>query len=338
MTTSTAPSLFPCFLNVAMLQSLALSKIVEPLEISNQTLGKVFTKAKSQRRNKTRFSTATHKLRKKRNSLILLFGLMSGQSYAGLIAHDLAGASVTSPTNLVSFTNDALGVFESGQDGFQTYLFDGGPLNFIPDGLIDRSGVGYLDNYGLIMPKAGFSFFGVTDTVNASNLAGDATAVWSFDVTGSTDISVAMDFAAMGDFESSDSYNLSYAFDGNSYQSLFEIDVETALSQNYTMENGNVRILNDPLSVQTIGSPFSYSLNNQFQTFESTLSGSGDLLHIQLSVVADGGTEAFGLSNIQISGQDANVISDPTISVPEPNTLAIMALTMVGLFRRFYSV
>lgn len=270
---------------------------------------------------------------------VLLFVALLGLSTAAkaeLIGYDLYSGNLNSNLGLTYYQNDAQGAYASSQDGFGKYQSAGANSSAVPDGLIDMSGWGLLDNYGLVMPTENYAFFGITDTVNSSNPAGNSTAEWGFDIGNFSNLSIDIDFAAMGDFESSDTYSLSYAVDDSLFSPLFVFTTEGSLSLNYTMVNGNQRMLNDPLSIRGPNSPFRFNLTNEFTQYSANIGEQGQTLRLRMDARADGGTEAFGFSNIRING---TALADEPITgiseVSEPGTLAIMSLSLLGLFRRY---
>ena len=141
------------------------------------------------------------------------------------------------------------------------------------------------------------TFFGSVDTVNNSNPGGTATGTWEFNIGGAENLELAIDMAAMGDFESSnDSYVWSYSIDGGAFQDVFVSSVDEAGSQTYTMENGVAVTLDDPLLINGV------TLNDEFQTLTEAIVGTGSTLTLQVAGGGDGGSEAYAAQNIQILG------------------------------------
>ena len=118
---------------------------------------------------------------------------------------------------------------------------------------------------------------------------------WTFDISNASNLSVSIDMAAMGDFETADMFNFSYSIDGGPSQPLFSSSVDEAGSQTYTMDDGDMVILNDPMLMSGV------LLNENFKTFTAPVAGSGSLLTITLLAIQDAG-EAFALDNIVING------------------------------------
>ena len=155
-----------------------------------------------------------------------------------------------------------------------------------------------------------------------------------FNVSNFAELSVSIDFAAMGDFETSDQYQIDYALDNSAYQPLFEFKTETVQAMNYTMANGIERMLSDPLSVSPADSAFRFNLTNNFTTFNSLVSGTGNELKLRLTSYADGGTEGFGLSNIQVYGVNLNDNQEKVNQVPEPSSIWLLTASGLALLSR----
>lgn len=167
---------------------------------------------------------------------------------------------------------------------------------------------------GIAMNNNGF--FGVIDTENPENTGPISTEFW-FGVTGMTDLEVSIDFAAMGDFEAAgDSHVFEYSWDYSNWFTLFASSVDEDGSQTYMMDNpdNNPVILDDPLLINGV------YLNDDFQTLGAAVDGTGDTLYIRYTGMNDGGSEGFGFDNLLI--------------VPEPGSLALLALGGLVLVRR----
>ncbi len=210
-----------------------------------------------------------------------------------VIAYDMVGSS---SQNLISFTNGAP-VFSSLGDAFGKYQV--GVSASIPFQIVDDSAAVFLaDSQGIIDSNANFDeFFGATDTVNGDN-SGPLNATWLFDISGFHDLSVLVDAGAMGDFESSDSFTISYSIDAAPAQTLFSFVADEDGSQSYTLADGDVFNLNDPLVETATGTV----LSNVLQTLSQSISGTGSELALTLTGSTDGGSEAFALQNLIVKG------------------------------------
>ncbi|MEM1428984.1 MAG: endonuclease/exonuclease/phosphatase family protein [Pseudomonadota bacterium] len=180
----------------------------------------------------------------------------------------------------------------------------------VPFALADDSAVGISggvfagDTLGIIDSTTAPTdrFFGAVDTVNGDNASGTGTATWVFDIAGFADLELSIDMAAMGDFETSDSYVWSYTIDGGTFQDVFTASVDEDGTQTYTMEGGATPTLDDPMQINGV------ALSDAFQTFTESLAGAGSTLTLQLVGRSDGGEEAFAAENIVIAGNAIEVI------------------------------
>lgn len=180
----------------------------------------------------------------------------------------------------------------------------------------DSNGTFTPDTQGIIDATDNGRFFGVADTFNSDNGNAGGTAEWSFDVTGASNLSVNIDFAAMGDFESSnDTHNFMWSIDGSTPAPLFSSSIDEAGSQNYTMAGGAVVSLDDPMQINGT------TLDNNFQTLSAAIGATGSTLTISYAGGGDGGSEAFAFRNLQV--------------VPTPGTIALAGLAgLAGIRRR----
>ncbi|WP_268957193.1 ExeM/NucH family extracellular endonuclease [Salipiger abyssi] len=227
------------------------------------------------------------------------------------IAYDMVGSA---SQNLIGYSNTAP-VFGSAGDGFG--LFSVATSSSIPFALVDDSaGVYAPDSLGIIDSASNTdTFFGVTDTQNGDN-DGPVSASWSFGIGGYTDLSLSVDVGAMGDFESSDGFTLTYNIDGGSETILFDFVADEDASLDYTLAGGGVFSLNDPLTVAGSGEV----LSNLLQTLSADIAGTGAVLNVTLTAEADGGSEAFAMQNLVIEAAGGG--SAPV----EPTEYAIAAL------------
>lgn len=235
---------------------------------------------------------------------------LAGAAQAEVIAFDMVDSA---SQGIVSYTNVWNGAFSSAGDGFQMYQRDVSttiPFSVLDDSLSIFPG----DTLGIIDENNEDVFFGVTDTVNGDS-PGTVSATWQFDIAGFSDLSLAIDMGAMGDFESSDSFSWAYSIDGGAFTTLFESMVDEAIAQDYTLASGTLVTLNDPMSVNGT------LLSNQLQTIAAALAGSGSVLELVLTANTNGGTEAFAFQNLIISGT----------AVAEPGVLALLGIGFAGL-------
>ena len=227
---------------------------------------------------------------------------------AQVVAFDLVGSA---SQNLTSFTNPFNGAFVSAGDGFQKY--QRGVSATIPFSVLDDSLVIFpTDNLGIVKDGNLDEFFGVVDTENPQN-SGPVSATWTFDVSAaSLGLVLSIDMGAMGDFESSDSFEWTYSIDGGPVSTAFASTVDQAASFTYVLEGGLNRTLNDPMLVQgTI-------LSNDLASFNAPLFGTGSTLTLTLRAQANGGSEAFAFQNV--------ILSQADVPPPPPSELEIFEI------------
>jgi hypothetical protein len=177
--------------------------------------------------------------------LIIAFAcaLPAQAARAEVVAFDMVGSA---SQNLNSFVNFAP-PFGSLGDCFGKEQRPNGPF-------------AVLDTQGIIKEGNVDEFFCIVDTENGDN-SGPVSAEWSFDVSGYSDLELAIDIGAMGDFEAGgDYFRIEAAIDGGVPQLLFESTVDEAGSQDYTLEGGAMSTLNDPMVLDGV------LLNNNLTT------------------------------------------------------------------------
>ena len=221
---------------------------------------------------------------------------------AQVIASDMVDST---SQNLLSYNNPWTDAFGSAGDGFQKY--QRGVSATIPFSLADDSlSIFPGDSLGIIKESNTDVFFGVTDTVNGDN-SGPVSASWVFNIAGSSNLELAIDMGAMGDFETSDYFEWTYSVDGGPATTAFASTVDDAGSHTYTLEGGTSFTLNDPMLVNgTI-------LTNELQTFVAAIAGSGSELTLTLTASTNGGDEAFAFQKIEVrvgSGTPSGVAYD----------------------------
>jgi len=177
---------------------------------------------------------------------------------------------------------------------------DDSPFAVLDDSAGSFSG----DQLGVIGTSDLGNFFGASDTENPDN-SGPLSAEWALDISSATSsLTLAIDIAAMGDFESSDTFEFEASIDGGAFTTLFSIAMDAASSQTYTLEDGDIFILDNPLRVDGV------LLSNQFQTFTTTLGGTGDELVVRFTADTNGSDEAFVFRNLVVKG----LIDDPALA------------------------
>lgn len=237
---------------------------------------------------------SSHTLRT--TTLITLLGSPSFAVVAqeSLVASDMLGSTSSS---LIDFSN-AAPAFSSPGDAFGK--LQRGVSASLPFAVADDSLIGFpTDTQGIIDENNLDEFFAIVDTVNGDT-SGPVSASWTFDVGTATDLGIYLGIGAMGDFEGSDSFTITASRGGAPAETLFELVVDEAASQDYTMASGAPVTLSDPL---TVGDTV---LSNALTECGAAISGTGSELVITVTASADGGTEAVALQNLRIvSGFEA---------------------------------
>ena len=226
-----------------------------------------------------------------------------------IVASDLTAEAAV---NLVSFDNAYADAFSSSGDGAQVYQRGVSPS--IPFAVLDDTLVTFPgDTLGIVDDTDADPFFGVTDTLNDDNPTGEVSATWVFDIAGQDDLTVSIDLAAMGDFESDDSFVFEASIDGAEAVTLFEAVADEDGALTYTLADGTQVSLDDPLSVGGI------ALSNELTEFAAAIEGTGAELTLNFRAVTDGGSEGFAFRNIVVkSGADIEE-PGPGIDAPQPS-------------------
>lgn len=200
----------------------------------------------------------------------------------------------------------AAGSFSSAGDAFGIYQRNVSPS--IPFSLLDDTNTNFAtDNLGIVDSKKFDGWFGINDIDNTENLSGMGTVVWTFDISGETDLEVMVDIAAMGDFEANDSgassrddYDWTYSIDGGSPVDLLPGAVNEAVDNTvYKLESGREVTLNDALFVDGV------QMNNIFHTFRKPIVGTGSTLTITLTCFNDS-DEPYVFDNLYITAGGLN--------------------------------
>ncbi|MGD8454286.1 MAG: PEP-CTERM sorting domain-containing protein [Phycisphaerae bacterium] len=180
---------------------------------------------------------------------------------------------------------------------------------------------------GLLKPAKTDHVFGVCDVWNADHASRDATAEWTFDITGAADLSVDIDFAVHGVFLTNghNNYTFTWSIDagnggtGTLFATTFDSDVT---SWTYTYEDGSTYTYDvdnalDPILINGT------HLDNTYQTLSAPIAGTGSTLTVALDVASNGGNETiFSFDNLVVNG------------VPEPASVSLLVLGALAMMRR----
>jgi hypothetical protein len=195
-----------------------------------------------------------------------------------------------------------------------------------------------IDSFGIAQSTKTDNFFVMMDLANPDNSNGTATAEWTFDISGYSDVHAAIDIAAVGDFENfriedgspiiQDRFDFSYSIDGSAYAPLFTSTVSdrtnnggTAVHYSVTMEDGTVRSdYYDEFQMQFVPYKDPMSINgtrlgNTLQTIAESIAGTGNTLTIRLEGESDGSYEVVLFDNLVISGTPVPEVSQLTVGM-----------------------
>jgi hypothetical protein len=175
----------------------------------------------------------------------------------------------------------------------------------INDDVLDNSLNDPLDVFGVLPASWDGNAFAAEDLLNPDNPGGTATATWTFDTSGFTDIRVSVRVAAMGNFETinchtppcwPDEYVFTARIDNNPQVTIFSAVADESTSQTYTLASGVQVVLDDPLRLNGV------MLSNAFQTFTSDDLGSGSVLTLTVVGQGESSEEVFIFDDIVITG------------------------------------
>ena len=246
-----------------------------------------------------------------------MFSALALSMFAGA-ANAQVGAAVSADAVNDNFLSQSIAAdYTNGGDmfGIRSVGMPGTPG--LPFAIADDSAGSFpTDTQGIIDTNSDFGrFFGAVDTVNG-NGNDTETAIWTFDIAGFSDLSVDIDFAAMGDFDDSDVHRFVWSIDGSPGAPLFSNSIDTDGFATYTLAGGAMVDLDDPMSMNGT------ELSNVFQTLSSSISGTGSVLSIAYSGTTDGGSEAFAFRNMVIRG------------IPTPGAAGLIGLAGLVAVRR----
>jgi hypothetical protein len=190
------------------------------------------------------------------------------------------------------------GPFTSPADGFSVYQRGVGS---IPFGLLDDTLATFPgDLTGIVNDKKLDAWFGSLDLQNDDNPDGTGSVTLNFTITGRSNIKVAIDMGAMGDFEATatagnvaDEYTWTAVVDGGSPIPLFTIRTDEAIANSYRLGSGTTVSVNDPLVVNG-----TTVLTNILRTFTANLGATGNSLVLTLTASTNGDDEAYAFDNV----------------------------------------
>ncbi|MEM6943741.1 MAG: hypothetical protein AAF416_18230 [Pseudomonadota bacterium] len=264
--------------------------------------------------------------------IALMPAAASGATLATITDATTGGRLLTNTQSIpdaFASVDDMFGWRTVGTDSFP----DGGADDTTND--ISGGGISATDDTGVVgAQNLGDTVFGVVDLDNPDNPSGAASATWTIDISGATNIEVALDAAAMGDFDNvNDAFSFTASIDGGGAVTLFDFLPDQSASLTYGFDNGTTETLDDPLVEQNSGLTLGNDLTENRTglldplTFASAIAGTGSILTLTFLAENDGGEEAFFFDDIVISG-------DLVEAVPLPAS-ALLLLGALAAFARF---
>ena len=207
------------------------------------------------------------------------------------------------------------------------------------------------DNLGVIPESKIDHFFGMVDIKGDANgnyvinpaAPRFATATWTFDISGRSNISVQFDAAAMGDFERAatcssppcdeDTYTFKVSIDGGAETTIFDARADQDINETYTMAGGGMFTLDDPLVDQVS----MVVLSNSFQTFSASVSGTGATLTLKFEGYGDGAAEVFAFDNIMIMGDSGTLTPCQKVASYDGNTSVVEVVDLFTFLDKWFA-
>jgi len=260
----------------------------------------------------------------------LIFMALPASVHAALIAYDNFDTPVGSNSTLTSRTISGWPTTYQSSNQIYGVTNRTEALSEGASNLVDTSfSANEIDLYGLLK---------TTDTGNVFAVERpEATfsAIWEFDISKSlsNDLSVGIDFAAMGDWENYPEFTFTASLDGAPDIDLFTSNwVPGATPQNYNMESGAyIRQIPHALTLTDDTSNTTYTILNDFQRLYADISEPGEADTLTLTYTASYATplqtRVFAFDNIEVSGE-----------IPVPGTIWLLGagfLGFIGVRRRF---
>ncbi len=152
-----------------------------------------------------------------------------------------ASSGLTQPTSSAytpdNNANDPPGTFSPGGSFFDRFGIVG---RDVPNDVNDDSvSVFPTDTIGYIPETKTDNFFLLVDVENNQNPGGTVSSEWQFDISGRSNLELSIDFAMVGEFETTDVYEFSYQIDGGPSLPAFTLTGLEGAAFGYTMDDGD---------------------------------------------------------------------------------------------------
>ncbi|QDT70173.1 hypothetical protein MalM25_31190 [Planctomycetes bacterium MalM25] len=161
----------------------------------------------------------------------------AGEDFDGGASNGVAQptSSMYTPDNN---SNDPPGTFSPGGSFFDRFGIV--TREDVPNDVNDDSvSVFPTDSIGYIPETKTDNFFLLVDVENGQNPGGTVSAEWEFNVAGRSNLELSIDFAMVGEFESSDVYEFSYQIDDGPVLPAFTLTGLEGAAYGYTMDDGD---------------------------------------------------------------------------------------------------
>ena len=230
---------------------------------------------------------------------LVIGGVMEAKAQTDVFTDTFDAAPTNGAVRILSPDNSAMGgTFGDSNDVFG--IVDRNINGNFADDSVANGG----DTTGIIPASKTDFFLGFEDTSNSDNPNADGvvSVIWTASIAGLTDLSLSFDIAVMGDFETADVLSFTASIDGSAEETLFTSVVDNDGAFTYTLDDGSMVELNDPLTID------GQIVSNVFQTFSFPISGTGSQLTLTLNYDTDAESEVHAIDNVSVTAAGGGVL------------------------------
>jgi hypothetical protein len=163
----------------------------------------------------------------------------------------------------------------------------------------------------------GFLGTNKTDKVFGLHRGGNRTLTYTFNIAGYTNLNLAMDWAASGNFNTDPGITMTASIDGGAIQSIFTVGSSTT-DWIEKMDDGRA-VTNGYSASVALNGAAGTSLSDVFKTYTPTIAGTGSVLTLTLKMISTTAGYSLGMDNLALSGT----------AIPEPATIGMLGLGAV---------